>query len=152
MVGNSPLNVRTEFEYCWMKAIGKVWPLKVQFDRAPVVNCVHVLKAFDSFAPDNADRLPQERRQAAFQRKARLQGVDHLYGAVAGEGEARIDLVVALRDWRFIVPAQSIAEGQLVGDAPVVLHEGTIIVIAIHHQLVLSVNWFPPLRAAPNVV
>jgi hypothetical protein len=25
-------------------------------------------------------------------------------------------------------------------------------VIAIHHQLVLSVNWFPPLRAAPNVV
>ena len=51
------------------------------------------------------------KQQPAFYRQARLQGVNHLYGATSVEVEARIDLVVALRDWRFIVPAQSVAEG-----------------------------------------
>src|ERR1017187_2093803 len=58
MVGNSPLSVRGVFEYCWMKAKGKVWPLKVQFCGVPLVSSVHVLKAFVSFAPDNAGLVP----------------------------------------------------------------------------------------------
>ena len=76
------------------------------------------------------------KQQPAFYRKARLQGVNHLYGAIGVEVEARIDLVVALRKRRFKVPAQSVAEGQGVGNAPVVLHEEAIIVIAIGQRRV----------------
>src|SRR5579872_180775 len=58
IVGNSPLNVRAVLEYCWMKATGRFWPLKVQFCSVPLVSWVHVLKNFESLPLDNAGLIP----------------------------------------------------------------------------------------------
>ena len=43
-----------------MKAIGRVWPLNVQFAMVPLVSCVHVLKNFESFPLGNAGLIPVE--------------------------------------------------------------------------------------------
>src|ERR1039457_2097790 len=56
------------------------------------------------------------------------------------KSEARIDLVVALRDRRFIVPAQTVTEGQRITPAPVVRHEDAIVAIAIGQRRIFFFN------------